>query len=148
MTVSVASFPDGNVREGARLYRSAFNAPPWNDEWTPDAAETRLREIIESPGYRGYGASVGGDLVGLAMGSVEQWYDGAQFYLRETCVAPDRRRQGVGTTLLAHLTDELRDEGVARMYLLTMRESPARAFYEANGFRADETVGVQFRRLQ
>ncbi|ADJ17089.1 GNAT family N-acetyltransferase [Halalkalicoccus jeotgali] len=143
MTVSVESFPRDNLDEGVQLYRAVFNEPPWEDDWTDETARRRLSQIIETPGYRGYGASVRGELVGLVMGNLEQWYTGEHFYLKEMCVCPSQQRHGIGTTLIAHLIETLQKESVERVYLLTMQESPARAFYENNGFRLDEQMGMQ-----
>lgn len=184
MTVSVDRFRRESLEDGATLYRTVFNRPPWNDEWTDDTARARLEEILETPGYRGFGATLegdgvgngdedivndggrdvvgdgadesdvggdsdddGGDLVGLIAGNREQWDTGTRFYLRELCVHPDARQRGIGTALLERLCDELRSEGVERAYLLTMDESPARSFYEANGFSCDEETKLQSMQL-
>ncbi|ADJ16641.1 GNAT family acetyltransferase [Halalkalicoccus jeotgali B3] len=75
MTVSVESFPRDNLDEGVQLYRAVFNEPPWNDDWTDETARRRLSQILETSGYRGYGASVRGELVGLVMGNLEVMAD-------------------------------------------------------------------------
>ncbi|WP_122088642.1 GNAT family N-acetyltransferase [Halalkalicoccus subterraneus] len=143
MTISIDSFSRDNLDEGVRLYHTVFNEPPWNDEWTVETARRRLSQIIETPGYRGYSASFRGELVGLVMGNLEQWYRGKRFYLKEMCVCPSQQRRGIGTTLMEHLVEKLRNESVERVYLLTMQESPARAFYEKNGFHLNEQMGMQ-----
>ena len=148
MTLAIDSFPRGNLEDGARLYRTVFNEPPWNDDWTVETAQTRLSEIIETPGYRGYSALLDEELVGLVMGYLEQWHTGEHFYLKEMCVRPSWQRHGIGTSLMEHLTEALRNDGVERVYLLTMQESPARAFYEINGFRLNERIGMQSLQLE
>lgn len=70
MTISIDPFPRDNLEEGSRLYRTVFNEPPWNDEWTVELSQTRLSEIIETPGYRGYSASLDEEIVGLAVGTL------------------------------------------------------------------------------
>lgn len=143
MSLAIDSFQRDKLEDGARLYRTVFNEPPWDDNWTLESAQTRLSEIIETPGYRGYSASLEEELVGLVMGNLEQWYTGEHFYLKEMCVRPSRQRRGIGTTLMEYLTRDLREDGVERVYLLTMQESPAREFYETNGFRLNEQMGMQ-----
>lgn len=143
MSLAIDSFQRDKLEDGARLYRTVFNEPPWDDNWTLESAQTRLSEIIETPGYRGYSASLDEELVGLVMGNLEQWYTGEHFYLKEMCVRPSRQRRGIGTTLMEYLTRDLREDGVERVYLLTMQESPAREFYETNGFRLNEQMGMQ-----
>lgn len=143
MSLAIDSFQRDKLEDGARLYRTVFNEPPWDDNWTLESAQTRLSEIIETPGYRGYSASLDEEIVGLVMGHLEQWYTGEHFYLKEMCVRPSRQRRGIGTTLMEYLTRDLREDGVERVYLLTMQESPAREFYETNGFRLKEQMGMQ-----
>lgn len=143
MTLTVDSFPRNNLEDGVQLYRAVFNEPPWDDEWTVETARTRLVEIMETPGYRGYSAFLVEELVGLVLGNLEQWYTGQHFYLKEMCVRPSCQRRGIGTTMLEDLTEELRSEGVERVYLLTRQASPAREFYESNGFHLNERMGMQ-----
>ena len=148
MTISIDFFPRDNLEEGARLYRTVFNEPPWNDEWTAETAQTRLLQITETPGYKGYSTSLDEELVGLVMGNLEQWYTGEHFYLKEMCVRPSQQRRGIGTMLMEYLIEELQSEDVERVYLLTMQESPARAFYEENGFFLNEQMGMQSLQLE
>ncbi len=82
------------------------------------------------------------------MGNIEQWYTGEHFYLKEMCVRPSEQRRGIGTLLMEYLLDELQSEDVERVYLLTMRESPARAFYEENGFYLADQMGMQSLQLE
>lgn len=143
MTLSVGSLPAEDLDEAARLYRDVFNEEPWDDDWTVETARRRLGEIRRTPGYRGFGAYRDGALIGVAMGYLERWYSGPHFYLKEMFVRPSRQRRGVGTTLLEALLDALDGESVERVYLLTMRDGPARAFYESYGFRLEEGMGMQ-----
>ena len=140
MTLTINPFPSDNLEDGARLYQTAFNEPPWDDNWTVDAAQTRLSEIIDTPGYQGYSASLNEELVGLVVGNFEQWYSGKHFYVDEMCTHPNRQRRGVGAELIQHLINEVQSEGAELIYLYTMRETPAREFYDAHGFVIDEQM--------
>ena len=37
----------------AAMYVETFNAPPWNDAWTPETAGTRLRQMAEAETFYG-----------------------------------------------------------------------------------------------
>ena len=39
--------------ECVTLFRSAFGGPPWNEDWPPDIAEIKLRELLDTPGFSG-----------------------------------------------------------------------------------------------
>lgn len=49
---------------------------------------------------------------------------------------------------MEHLIEALQSEDIERVYLLIMRGSPARAFYEENGFYLDEQMGMQSLQLE
>jgi aminoglycoside 6'-N-acetyltransferase I len=57
MTGTFRSVSENDLTECPRLYCSVFNEKPWNDAWTEQTAQTRRREILEAPGYRGYAAT-------------------------------------------------------------------------------------------
>lgn len=147
MPIVVDRFRRDDLEDGAELYRTVFNRPPWNDEWTVETARNRLSEILETPGYRGYKASLEGELVGFVVGNLEQWDTGRRFFVEELCVHPDDQQRGIGTRLVERLIDELRDADVERAYLVTMTDGSARSFYESNGFSLDERMGLQSRRV-
>ncbi|MWV41382.1 GNAT family N-acetyltransferase [Natrialba sp. INN-245] len=149
MTPTIEAFPgeSADLADGARLYRDAFNEPPWDDEWTLETARTRLSQLLETPGARGYAARLEDDLAGLVVGTEEWWDDGSKFYVRELCVDPAHQRRGVATALMDHLAEALRRAGVDSIYLLTLRDTPAHAFYEKRGFDLDDRTVLLSRRL-
>lgn len=131
----------------ADLFVDAFNGPPWNDEWTAESARERVSDIMDAPGATGHVAFADGSACGFLLGRIERWYSGDLYYLQEMGVDPERRRAGIGTALLTRLTVALRERDVRRVYLLTMRDSPAASFYRANGFRVDRETQLRYRPL-
>lgn len=117
------------------LYAEAFNAPPWNDEWTAETAAKRLRQMILAPGFYGLCAYRQGALCGMILGSKEQFYNGMMFHIREFCVKPSLRGQGIGTQILSDFEDRLRREGVKSVWLLTSRQDGTEGFYERRGLK-------------
>jgi aminoglycoside 6'-N-acetyltransferase I len=75
------------------------------------------------------------------------WYGGSSFNLQEMCVKTEFQRCGLGTRLLRHLEQVLTERGVTSLYLLTMRDSQAEAFYTKNGFRVSRRKVVMTRQL-
>lgn len=131
----------------AAAFVEIFNQPPWNDEWTDTTAQQRLREIRDAPGGLGFVAIAEGSVCGFVLGRLEQWDSGKLYYLQEMGITPAQQRHGIGTELLDSLTNELQTRDVERMYLLTMEESPAAAFYDSNGFDIDESTQLQYLHL-
>ncbi len=147
MTPSVVRFTTTHLDAAAQLYVSVFNAAPWYDRWTPATACQRLADTLATPGALGF-VLVEDDMLGFALGYSEPWYDGAHFYLKEMCVRGDRQRSGLGTRLLQHLEQALREQQVDRVYLLTMHGGPAEAFYARQGYYVSPRMRLMAHRLE
>ena len=78
----------------------------------------------------------------MAAGYCEHSDDGKVFYLRILCVSPGLQRMGVGSKLIRHLKETLTDMDICSIYLTTHKESPARSFYERNGYRVSSEAIV------
>jgi ribosomal protein S18 acetylase RimI-like enzyme len=150
--MQIRELAESDLAACARLYGSVFAAEPWNERWAHDDVERRLREIHRTPGAFGLTAHAGGDDAdddaddddgtpdGFVAGYAEQWGDARHFYVKEMCVGTDRQRRGVGSALMAALTDALKRRGVTKVYLLTARGGPAQAFYARCGFYTSEKM--------
>jgi GNAT superfamily N-acetyltransferase len=119
---------------------TAFNAEPWNDSYTLDTARKQLAWTLEVPGCVGF-VSINDGVVAFALGYREPTDVGDVFHLSIFCVRPDVHRTGVGTKLLRHLEDRLRQIGVNTVYLGTHKGTPAEAFYRKHGYTvSDEEI--------
>ena len=125
----------------AVVFVEVFNHPPWQEHWTPVTALARLEEIAHTPGFVGFKAQAQSQITGFIMGYCESFDAGSDFYLKEMCVLPDRQRQGIGAALLDTLKRDLCAKGVRKLYLLTMRDSPAADFYAKQGcYTSDKMI--------
>ena len=118
----------------AHVFMTVFNEAPWNEAWSLPAALARLQEIANTPGFYGIAADDDAEILGFAMGYAEHWHDTSHFYLKEMCVVPRCQRTGIGRTLIQTLSRDLGAMNVEKMYLLTVRDGPAEAFYTRCGF--------------
>jgi len=124
-----------HLDECAHLFMTTFNTKPWNDEYTLDTAKKQLAWHLEVPGCLGL-VSVKDGIVAFSIGYREPTDVGEVFHLSIFCVRPDMQRTGVGTRLLRHLEERLRQTGVRTVYLGTRRGTPAEAFYAKHGYGA------------
>lgn len=126
----LAMMEDFNAIEGIRFDRETF-AP-------------RLRELVHSP-------EVGGVLVftvdGAAAGyAIVTWgwdleWGGRDAFLTEIYVSGEQRRQGVGRQGLAAAQALARANGAHALHLAVRHDNaPARALYDAEGFRPQPRV--------
>ena len=132
--VEIRNAVPSDLDDMARVYMACFNEPPWNDNWSFEAARDRLEAILETRHFRGAIAIADGGVVGLLVGQRERWVDAFQFYLQEMCVLPRKQRGGIGRALVTHITEQLKREGTERAFLLTAPDSAAANFYASLGF--------------
>lgn len=118
------------------LYIDAFNAPPWNDEWTMETISKRLTQMMHCEGSYGLACFSDGFLCGMILGNHEHFYDGTHFNIKEFCVRRDLRGKGVGSKLLSEFEQRLLERGIDVMYLFTSRTDETEAFYQKRGFES------------
>lgn len=116
----------GDLPEILRIERASF-AVPW--------ADRAFRAVMARPDASLLVAAADGEVVGYAA----LWREGPDAELGDLAVAEDRRRSGLGTTLVEAAAAEAGDRGADRIFLQVRQSNgAARALYRAAGFR---TVG-------
>ena len=123
-----------NLAQCQSVFVRVFNAPPWNESWQMESVARRLEDIFQTPGFYGLLCQIEGETTGFALGNIEQWDETKHFHLREMCVIGAQQRRGVGAALMNALEENLSSEGVQKLYLHTVRETPAQGFYEKQDF--------------
>lgn len=123
-----------HLKACAGLFVLVFNQAPWNETWSEEVALSRLQDCYGAPGFYGIAAIEEDKILGFAIGYAEPSYEVKHFYLKEMCVQSTHQRSGIGTKMLDMLCQDLANNGVGMVYLLTARDSPAAAFYEKCGF--------------
>jgi ribosomal protein S18 acetylase RimI-like enzyme len=136
--MEIRNLQSDGLNDCVSLYIQVFNSEPWNDTWTNEMAFMRLRHIFQTPGFIGYALYEEGIMNGFVAGYREQWFDGEHFNLIEFCIRSDRQGAGLGTRLLSHLERCLTKDGIRKIYLITMRNSLAEAFYMKNNYLVNE----------
>ncbi|EFM08459.1 GCN5-related N-acetyltransferase [Paenibacillus curdlanolyticus YK9] len=132
--INIRSLMPDDLQACVRLYMDVFNAEPWNDEWTEERAAEHLTDFTNMPRFKGIVAVQGEVLQGFIFGSVRKWWQGDEFFINEMCVRTDVQRAGIGTSLMRHLEQVMKEEGVRNLALLTDRGMPAEFFYKKYGF--------------
>jgi len=131
----------------ADVYMTVFNSEPYYDHWTKETARQRINELRHTPGFMGYVAVDGDEVVGLIMGYKRQWYNGISFDLQDVCVLPKRQGRGIGSQLCDVLEHELAQQEVKRVFLMTLRGGPGDVFYSRRNFRQASRTIVMVKRL-
>ena len=126
----------------ARTLMAAFAQAPWNEQWTHEQACTRIDEIMSGRVSRGYVAVEGDTVVSMLSGRIMTYLDFKELWVDEFSVHPAFQRQGVGSRMMAFVREQLKaePEKISYIVLNTERGYPSVKFYEANGFRGDDSL--------
>lgn len=105
-------------------------------------SEADERPNIASFLARNRGLSFVAEADGRLAGAVLGGTDGRRGYLHHLAVAPDHRRAGVGSSLVARALEALRARGLRRCHIFVMAgNAEGRRFWERTGwFRRDDLV--------
>jgi len=69
------------------------------------------------------------------IGVILSGHDGRRGLIYHLAVKVSEREQGIGCTLLEHALDALKNEGIAKVYIIVFRSNAAgNAFWEKRGF--------------
>ncbi|MBQ8921294.1 MAG: GNAT family N-acetyltransferase [Oscillospiraceae bacterium] len=128
----------------AEVFRAAFAAEPWHEDWSLRLAETRIAELMGAPYSAGRVYEQDGVLLGIMAGRRLSYLTGTEYMIDEFCIAPQMQGRGIGSAMLAHVKHVLSAEGAAKIVLLTTRGFPSERFYLKNGFqRCPEMIFMQ-----
>lgn len=106
---------------------AALHARCFDDPWREGA----IADLLAMPGSFGFLASLAGQPVGLAIALAA----GGEGEILTLCVAPECRRKGVGSRLLAEVSNRLGKEGCWRLSLeVAVDNLPACFLYARAGF--------------
>jgi len=141
MEVQFRNYQPADLPACAALYMEAFNAPPWNDQWTLERATQYLEEIVDRRGFAGFVGEDGDKrMVCLMLGHRVSWWNENQFRIHEMAVLPEHQHQGVGQALIRHTKRELAALGYNQMHLITDYHARPAEFYRKAGFHESEEL--------
>ena len=122
-----------------KLYRDAFNGPPWNEKWSFERAKIRILDLVKYERSLGIVACnpASQTPLAIAIGVFQTCADYDQFYINELCVHPDWQKQGLGQLTLNKIIETAFEQGAQKIYLYTEKNSHLEKFYAKRGFQAD-----------
>jgi len=130
----------------ARLFVDVFAEPPYREIWREAEALEYLSRLHELDPRNCYVAISGGAIVGVLLGYHYPWRGRTNYHVHELFVRADRRRTGVGRSLLTRAAAAL--GGDVYVELVAHRDAPAAAFYHHMGFGEPRTYRLYVGRVR
>ena len=133
--MTITQMKRSRLEDYVRVFLKAFCAEPWKEPWTEETAGRRLSQFMDTGSFFGLELVEDGRTAAFVLGQYEQYYDGPRFYIQEFCCA--KQGSGYGTKLLGELEERLKEQGVVRIYLMTIHGDSTEGYYHRRGYVTD-----------
>ena len=138
--VNIQPIQAAHLERYAKIYAKAFSGEPWNDHWRVEDAKIHIGEIMESRQSYGLEYVADGEVAGFILGASMLFHYGRTFEINDLAVHPDYQRQGIASKLLTRCLDDVKQQGVVGVHLITAAEGVLPSFYEKFGFKREQRV--------
>lgn len=129
MTATIRPIEDGDVDAVVALWEACGLLRPWNDA-VADIARARAAPQAE--------VFVMEDEPGRIVASAMAGDDGHRGWPYYVAVSPDRRGEGFGKAIMAHVEEWLKSQGVGKVNLMIRDGNEVQGFYEAEGYETED----------
>lgn len=130
------------AEEVVDLNITVFSQAPWNETFDRKKVVAFVNNQAANNYFNGYLGIEAGAVVAVSLGFMKPWYDGFEYYIEEFFVAPSVQRSGRGTAMMAAIRDDLLQQDIHAIILMTRRNSFAHQFYTQDGFNTEADLVV------
>ncbi len=132
--VEIRVFEAADEPEVVALWKTVFG---YSTAHNDPAAVIRQKQRVQPDLF--FVAVVAGTVVGTVMGG----YDGHRGWIYSLAVAPEARGRGIGSVLMRHVEEELRQRGCPKVNLqLHASNAETVAFYRKLGYAVEERISM------
>jgi aminoglycoside 6'-N-acetyltransferase I len=136
-----------NIDDCIGIFTRAYNAPPWNYNWTPEKAKQYLSEYMGNPYFAGFILYDDGEAIGAVFAHKKTWWTNSQLFIDEFFIAPAKQRMGYGKKLMDHTNKYALDNQLEILVLMTNKYMPSFKFYNQIAYTTTEQFVFMFKQV-
>ena len=110
----IRKITENDIPALAKAMSLAYSEAPWNEKWSDERAERRVRAILGNYGGLGILAQKNEIVVGGLLGYVDPYAEEDFFFVSEIFVIPEMKRHGVGKKIAERAGKNFGREGNPR----------------------------------
>ena len=123
------------------MYIEYYNST--GDGWMPDTVSRRIRQVLGSPDSYCLLAEDSSEVIGFAMGRMEQFWDLSAYNLVEILIAKSHQGNGHGTAMMTELENRVKALGAAMVQLQAVADEQHERFYSRLGYYNSENLRLK-----
>lgn len=129
-----------DIKNAAILLKETYAMAPWNEDWTIEVAEERMKELFSCPMAICYVSEEENQINGVMCGRKITYWSGKEYFVDEFFISPAYQGKGLGSSMLEFVRQDLSKHEIASIVLNTGKGFPSEKFYLKNGFIQKESL--------
>jgi ribosomal protein S18 acetylase RimI-like enzyme len=129
-----------DVKKMARIFREGYSEEPYNERWSEEITEKRLKQDIKTEEV--FVLEEDNKIKGLLILKSYLWWTGLRGFIHEIVVDKESRGKGYGKQLLEFAEQHFKKIGAKEVQLMTLPTSNAYKIYKKLNYKDEGLVSL------